>query len=304
MRYNEMIKSGDICGKSANRMKKTVRFVWVVLLIVLTLCPALAEAADPVVVRVGDFTYTQSVVQGSLDSMRDLTQVLEGEAPSEEVKAERVQATIDSFVRLGVIENKLAEAGKDDFTKTEQNELDQTARTKYEEMWQALYQQMQQSDPAVSEKTVTANLEGMGFTYDTIYDELALQMRQNRAIEMYCSDVVITQAQVDAYYEVQFVAPDRENYMISSVIWFNVLPHFEIEMKRPDVFLKLFKIYQYGTYTCRMASRSYVPTTKARGTRICTGSTGAFSSSCKLCCTDSSIGRTICSTCRLKAIAI
>ena len=75
-----------------------------------------------------------------------------------------------------------------------------------------LYQQMQQSDASVSEEAVTAQLEGMGYTFDAIYDELVLQTRQNRAIELFCSDVILKQAQVDEYYEEQFVAPDRADY--------------------------------------------------------------------------------------------
>ena len=58
-------------------MKRKLCFMLVLLL--ATLCPAMAETADdPVVVRVGDFTYTQSVLQGSLDSMIELSRMLSG----------------------------------------------------------------------------------------------------------------------------------------------------------------------------------------------------------------------------------
>ena len=160
----------------------------------------------------GDFTYSQSVVQGSLDSMLELSEMLRGDAPTEEEKAARLQATIDSFVGLGVIENKLTEAGKNDFTDAEIEQLNQTARSKYEELWQLLYQQMQKSDAAVTEEAVTEQMEDMGYTFQAIYDELALQTRQNRAIELFVGDIVLTQDQVDAYYEEQFVGPDREDY--------------------------------------------------------------------------------------------
>jgi len=163
-------------------MKRILCFMLILLL--ATLCPAMAETADdPVVVRVGDFTYTQSALQGSLDSMLELSQMLRGDAPTDEEKTARLQSTVDSFVGLGVIENKLAEAGKNDFTDAELEALNQQARSKYEELWQLLYQQMQQSDASVSEEDVTEQLELMGYTFQAIYDELVLQTRQNRAIE-------------------------------------------------------------------------------------------------------------------------
>ena len=192
-------------------MKRKLCFMLILLL--ATLCPAMAETADdPVVVRVGDFTYTQSVLQGSLDSMIELSRMLSGDAPTEEEKAARLQGTVDSFVGLGVIENKLTEAGKNDFTDAEVEAMNQQARSKYEELWQLLYQQMQQSDAAVSEEDVTERLELMGYTFQAIYDELVLQARQNRAIEEFVGDIILTQAQVDAYYEEQFVGPDRADY--------------------------------------------------------------------------------------------
>ena len=194
-------------------MRTWYRILALVLALVLALCGlALAEEDDPVVVRVGDFAYTQSVLQGSLDSMIELSRMLSGDAPTDEEKAARLQGTVDSFVGLGVIENKLAEAGKNDFTDAEVETLNQQARSKYEELWQLLYQQMQQGDAAVSEEDVTEQLDLMGYTFQAIYDELELQARQNRAIEEFVGNIVLTQAQVDAYYEEQFVTPDREAY--------------------------------------------------------------------------------------------
>lgn len=189
------------------------RLICVLLVFCLTLCAlALAEAEDPVVVRVGDVTYTQSKLQRSLDSLLELSEMLQGDAPSEAEKAARLQATIDSFVGLGVIENRLDAAGKNDFTAAEEEQLNKSAQSKYEELWQLLYQQMQKSDASVTEQAVTEQLELMGYTFEAIYDELELQARQNRAIEEFVGNIVLTQEQVDEYYEEQFVAPDREAY--------------------------------------------------------------------------------------------
>ena len=194
-------------------MDKMRRILAVILALCVALgCAALAEADDPVVVQVGDFAYTQSQLQGSLDSVLELSEMLRGDAPTDAEKAARLETTIDSFVGLGVIENKLTEAGRNDFSEAELEDLNKAARGKYEEFWQLLYQQMQQGGEAVTEKDVTETLEGMGYTFEAIYDEYVLQTRQNRAIELYCGDIVLSQAQVDQYYEEQFVGPDRADY--------------------------------------------------------------------------------------------
>jgi parvulin-like peptidyl-prolyl isomerase len=184
----------------------------IALALILSMLGGAALADGPVVVRVGDFSYTQSQLQGSLDSMLELSELLRGDAPTDEEKAARLQATIDSFVGLGVIENKLTEAGKNGFSEAELEDLRQAANSKYDEFWQLLYQQMQKSDESVEEKDVTDTLEAMGYTYEAIYDEYVLQARQNRAIDLFVGDFALTQAQVDAYYEEQFVGPDREDY--------------------------------------------------------------------------------------------
>lgn len=176
------------------------RLICILLVFCLTLCAlALGEAEDPVVVRVGDVTYTQSKLQRSLDSLLELSEMLQGDAPSEAEKAARLQATIDSFVGLGVIENRLNAAGKNDFTAAEEEQLNKSAQSKYEELWQLLYQQMQKSDASVTEQAVTEQLELMGYTFEAIYDELELQARQNRAIEEFVGNIVLTQEQVDEY---------------------------------------------------------------------------------------------------------
>ena len=194
-------------GRTADRFISMIA-----LALILLTVSGVALADDPLAVSVGDFSYPRSVVQGSLDSQLELSEMLRGDAPSEEEKEARLISTIESFVQLGVIENKLNEAGKNSFTEAEREELDQSARRQYEELWQLLYQQMQKSDASVTEEDVTEQLEDMGYTFEAIYNELELETRQNRAIELFCGNIVLTQDQVDSYYEEQFVAPDRADY--------------------------------------------------------------------------------------------
>ena len=181
----------------------------------LALClPAVAEstADDPVVVRVGEFSYPLSVVQGSLDSALDVASLLSGEEVTDEDRQAGVQAAIDKFVNLGIIESKLKEKGKNDFSEDEVELMKSAAQAKYEELWQSLYQRASKSEEEVSEEDITGWLEGEGYTVEAIYDEYLVSERNHRAIELFCPDVTLTQAQVDAYYEAQFVGPDRERY--------------------------------------------------------------------------------------------
>ena len=195
-------------------MKRCAHTSAIILLILLLCGSALAESAvdDPVVVRVGDFSYTQSQLQASLDNALEISEMLRGDAPSEEEKAVRLETAIESYIDMGIIENKLTEAGKNDFSETELEDLNQAASSKYDEFWQLLYQQMQKANESVEEKDVTETMEAMGYTFEAILNEYILQARQNRAVELFVGDFALSQDQVDAYYEEQFVAPDREDY--------------------------------------------------------------------------------------------
>ena len=122
-------------------MKRCARALAIITLILGLCCSATAESVsdDPVVVRVGDYTYTRSQLQGSLDSALELSEMLRGDVPTEAEKAARLETTVESFVGVGVIENKLAEAGKNDFSEAELEELSQAASARYDEFWQLLY---------------------------------------------------------------------------------------------------------------------------------------------------------------------
>ena len=189
-------------------------YLLILALMLVMIAPAGGETAaeDPVVVRVGSISYPLSVVQSSLDDTLDMAGALY-EAPIEaQDRAAGIAAAIDKFVTMGLIESKLAEAGKNDFTKAEDEMLKSAAQSKYEELWQILYQRMQQSNEEVSEEDVTAAMDAEGYTVEAIYDEYVVTERNHRAVELFCQDVTINQEQVDAYYEERFVAPERERY--------------------------------------------------------------------------------------------
>ena len=194
--------------------RRTPVYLMILVLMLVMIAPACGEAAteDPIVVRVGSVSYPLSVVQASLDETLDMASTLY-EAPVEaQDRQAGIAAAIDKFVAMGLIENKLAEAGKNDFTQSEDEMLKSAAQSKYEELWQILYQRMRQNDEEVSEEDVTAAMDSEGYTVEAIYAEYVVSERNHRAVEMFCQDVTITREQVDAYYEERFVAPERERY--------------------------------------------------------------------------------------------
>lgn len=90
--------------------------------LLLALVPALAlSQEDPTVVQVGKVSYPLSVVSFSLQSALDLAQSL-GEVTQEDVQTAK-EETIERFIGMGIIENQLMRAGRNDFSDSEKELL-------------------------------------------------------------------------------------------------------------------------------------------------------------------------------------
>ncbi len=114
---------------------RQIQTILLCLALILALAvPACAETQeeDPVVVRVGKISYPLSVVQLSLDSALDVAGLLTDTPVEAEDRQASIDAVIDKFVNMGLIENKLAEAGKNSFTKAEEELLKGAAQSKYQ----------------------------------------------------------------------------------------------------------------------------------------------------------------------------
>ena len=197
------------------------------LLLIPALCVARAEEDEPVAVQVGRFCYPLSMVQGSLDSAIRLAESLNGVPLSEEDRAGMARDVIDNFVGIGLIEAKLTEAGRHDFTAEEEEQIHEAARERYEELWQGVYQMLKKNGSDATEARVAEALEEEGYTLDAIYQEYLVSERQRRAIALYVSSIALTQAELDDYYETQFLAPERERYQ-------NDIPRYEREILAGD----------------------------------------------------------------------
>ena len=156
---------------------KIRRLIAIMIACMLLLTQALAaEDADPVAVRVGDVGYPLSVVQFSVDPYVDIA-VAADEPLTEEQKQEILQQTEVHFIGLGVIENKLREAGINDFTEDEMDILRAQAGSQYEQTWQRIYQDARSYSQNVTELEVTSWMKAKGYTQDAFLREMMVNER-------------------------------------------------------------------------------------------------------------------------------
>ena len=193
-------------------MKRTLCFAWIMALIVLLMSPGIAEAEDPVVVRVGEVAFTKSQLQSALATDIRLTEALGQAALTDEEKQARRDDTINRFIGVGLIEMKLREAGRNDFTAEEEENLKAAARNQYEQLWQGFWQRAQDSGEEFTEDQITEFMEDEGYTTEAIYEEYKVTERRYRAVELYCPNLTLTEDMVEDYYRNQFLIPDRERY--------------------------------------------------------------------------------------------
>ena len=179
----------------------------------LVMCSfALAETEDPIIVRVGDFSFTKSQLQSAIDTDIEFTELLSQEALTDEARQAQRDDTIERFVGEGLIQCKLQEAGQNDFTADEEESLKAAARNLYEQLWQGIWQRAQDSSEEFTEEQVTEYLEESGYSAEAIYEEYKATERRYRVIDLYCPAITLTEDMIQAYYETQFLNPDRERY--------------------------------------------------------------------------------------------
>lgn len=191
---------------------------WLVILC-LFCAAALAEEADPVVVRVGEYTFTRSRLQTAIDMDLEINELIASQEMTDEARQARRDEIIGSFVATGVLKTKLHEAGLDTFTPEEEENLKASARSMYDQLWQSFWQRVQQSNGEFTQAQVTEYLEDSGYSVEGIYEEYRVSELRYRAIDLYCPDITLTEDMVREYYESQFLNPDRERYENNIVLY-------------------------------------------------------------------------------------
>ncbi len=194
-------------GKINKRLNR-LRLAAFVMAAVCVLCGIAHSEEDPVAVRVGNVTYTASIVQNAY-----ISTLAGARLQNEDVDSQAVlDDTIERFVRLGLVENKLIELGNNSFSEEEVARLKTYAQQQYEQTWQELLRQITESGQAADEAQITEFLERQGYNLDAVYRECFVTARYARIIDIYCKDIVASDEEAEEYYTANFVNPDRERY--------------------------------------------------------------------------------------------
>lgn len=199
------------------------------LFVLIFFCTRAVLAEDSIAVRVGDRTFTRTQVQKYINQTALSMELASGESISAiyspDEQADFIQLAAGHFATLGVLREKLAENGLENISPEEETQLNEFARTWYEEVWQNLSERLAQAypDEDIPESFVTRVMIEMGYSMDDIYDIGLTQIQEKRLIDLYCSDIQVTEEEARAYYNENNVKKDKEKYE-------NDLTQFEVDV--------------------------------------------------------------------------
>lgn len=194
-------------------MKRTAACL---LIMIIVLCgSALAEEAA---VRVNEKVYTVSEVQKYIDETAvnmsmmlgiDIADIYDADS-----REEFLTEAAEHFVTVELMNEKLRELGMLDISEEEEDALREFAQVKFDEIWMGLNERIEEAYPGLEdrERYVTQLVESAGYSMDGIYGQALQALRQQRLIDLYCTDIEVSDEETEAYYEENFVAPDREKY--------------------------------------------------------------------------------------------
>ncbi len=201
-------------------MNQITRFTAVVLALLLLLLPLsfaaaeAAQAADPVVVQVGDVSYPLSVVQPFYDSMVD-QYTAAGAALDEASAEEMLDIVLEGYVDLGVSELKCAELGLTSLTAEQEAEVAAAAQDAYDaardEFVKQIVANFGSSEDEAKESAPTL-MRLNGYTYDAFYAQQLSAYHNKLMLDYVNKDASYTDDELAAYVEETFVAPSRELY--------------------------------------------------------------------------------------------
>ena len=199
------------------------------LFVLMIFCTRAVLAEDSIAVRVGNRTFTRSQVQKYINQTALNMELASGESMSAmytpDEQADFIQLAAEHFVTLGVLREKLAENGLENISEEEESQLNEFARTWYEEVWQNLSERLMQAypDEDIPESFVTRVMIEMGYSMDDIFDIGLMQIQENRLIDLYCGDIQVTGEEARVYYNENNVKNDKEKYE-------NNLTQFEVDV--------------------------------------------------------------------------
>lgn len=192
------------------------RFLCPILIFaMLAIClPALAEY-DPVIVQVGRYAYPRSLVLPALQSVAAGFEQTYGTLTDEYIEDLKAQV-IDAYVRQGVMENMLLDLKLDDITPDDMKKIGESADALYAQALEAYTGQLMaqyQCSEEKARKYAPALLDLIGMDMDAM-EEKALSLFKQERLTDYVNrnEAPLTDADVDAWYEANLVAPSRSTY--------------------------------------------------------------------------------------------
>lgn len=188
---------------------------WISLLCCLLMlccaaCGATAEQTDAAV-RVGDVVYDLETVQSALTASCMLYETA-GVSLNDAQKQRLTDSVLEHFIGLGVLENLLREAGQAEIDEQTQRLLDQQAQQTYESAWQQMAALIREESPDAPDGMIDAFLADMGCTVDAYRQQLELELKNQRVLNLYCGEIALGDGEALAYYERQYVSVCRERY--------------------------------------------------------------------------------------------
>ena len=188
------------------------------LFLILILALGGAAYAEDAAVRVNGRVFTVDEVQNYINETAANMKIIMGIDVSDvydtDARKEFLQEAAEHFVTVEVMNEKLREQNRFALSKEEEAPLREFAQSKYDEIWVQLNDRVGEAYPDLEDREtyVSQLVEIAGYSMDGIFEQTVQALREQRLIELYCADITVSDAETDAFYEENVVAPDREKY--------------------------------------------------------------------------------------------
>ncbi len=182
------------------------------------------ETERLVTVQAGEFVYYSDEIQRALDLLLEDYE-LTGNPLTEEERAAAAQEIVDEYAIRALIK---AQAKKLGIGEPDENTL-YDIRTNAQNSYDAYWKKFRDTEEAAgfTDKELTEYLEENGINIDYFFEELLYQYETEKLMEYYKVNVEVTDADVDAFFEENYIQPCKERYE-------NNIPLFEEEVLYGD----------------------------------------------------------------------
>lgn len=196
--------------------KKNLRRLFCLALCACLLLPLAAAAQDdPVVVRVGATTYSREKVQAYWNYIAESAAAMGVQIDASNVD-DYVAVVLESFVDMGVLENKFIELGLYKMTRSEEKQVEEAAKEIFAQLESAMAEQIAEQYHKTVEETqpyVPMMMELNGYTMALAREQAMNDFKEQRMLDYVAGDsVTLTDEAVEAFYNENFVEPSREAY--------------------------------------------------------------------------------------------